>query len=417
MANKNYKSVEKNEIEKSELKEYYIAFLDILGYKKIIEKCDTIEKEFSYLEIINNSFNEAIQMITNDHLYQNELSDLKYNTFSDNIVLGLPKENVTASSFLYYIELIRSIYFLLLSKYNLVLRGGVSFGNYYQNNNISFGSGLVKAYELEGKATYPRVIFDKNMIVDILENKNNECLFLKFKKAFYNCFRNKSNYKELYDVTLSVISNISFFNCNSLDEDACFVLDFLDSVISAAQKGEFPSCLESVKDVDALIENIENKYKSMYKKSMVCFYNESLISFDENDSFFTLNPFEKKTSIIYISEPKSSSSEKFIKYSDGSFKHLEMEDKDHYIYCHTINDFMISKEENLQQLNEIKEFIIKQIKFYESILSNNEENDSDITNKILNKYLWLKDFFNSYCKKNLKRNFLNYQEYRSLMIN
>lgn len=416
MANKKYKSVEKNEIEKSELKEYYIAFLDILGYKKIIEKCDTIEKEFSYLEIINNSFNEAIQMITNDHLYQNELSDLKYNTFSDNIVLGLPKENVTASSFLYYIELIRSIYFLLLSKYNLVLRGGVSFGNYYQNNNISFGSGLVKAYELEGKATYPRVIFDKNMIVDILENKNNECLFLKFKKAFYNCFRNKSNYKELYDVTLSVISNISFFNCNSLDEDACFVLDFLDSVISAAQKGEFPSCLESVKDVDALIENIENKYKSMYKKSMVCFYNESLISFDENDSFFTLNPFEKKTSIIYISEPKSSSSEKFIKYSDGSFKHLEMEDKDHYIYCYTINDFLIYKKENLHQLNKIKDFIILQIKSYENVLSNNEGINTDIVNNILEKYKWMKKFYNLNCKNFLKRNFINNEEYKSLLI-
>lgn len=417
MANKKYKSVEKNEIEKSELKEYYIAFLDILGYKKIIENCDTIEKEFSYLEIINNSFNEAIQMITNDPLYQNELSNLKYNTFSDNIVLGLPVENVTTSSFLYYIELIRSIYYLLLSKYNLILRGGVSFGNYYQNNNISFGSGLVKAYELEGNAIYPRVIFDKNMVVDILENKNKEYLFFKFKQVFYNCLQNNENSKELYDVTSKIISSINFFNCNSLDEDVYIVLDFLIFVISSVQNNEFPSCLKNVKDVDKLIENIENKYKLIYTKSIVCYYNESLILYDENDTFFTLNPFEKKTSVLYTSEPKSSSSERFIKYSDGSFKYLEMADKDHYIYCHTINDFMISKEENLQQLNEIKEFIVKQIKFYESILSNNEDNDSDITNKILNKYVWLKDFFNSYCKKNLKRNFLNYQEYRSLMIN
>lgn len=116
MANKKYKSVEKNEIEKSELKEYYIAFLDILGYKNKIKSCSTIDEESNYLEYINNSFNDAIKMIYNKVSENNDntninketinrsnkdkLKGLVFNTFSDNIVLAIPKKNVTNYSFL-----------------------------------------------------------------------------------------------------------------------------------------------------------------------------------------------------------------------------------------------------------------------------------------------------------------------------
>lgn len=304
----------------------------------------------------------------------------------------------------------------MLSKYQLLLRGGVSEGNYYQNNNISFGSGLVKAYELEDKAKYPRIIFDRSMIEDILTNKQEESSFLIFKKCFYNCFHNKENLNNLFDITLDIIIKISFFNCNSLDDNVCTIIDFFIDVLSSLQSGNFFNRFKNVKDVDFLIELIEKKYNLIYEKSINYFYDEALILYEENDDFFTLNPFEKNTSVLYKSEPKCYLPKRFIKYPDGSFKYLEMADKDHYIYCHTINDFMISKEENLQQLNEIKEFIVQQIKSYEDVLCNNEDINRDTVNNILEKYKWMKKFYNLNCKNIFKRNFINNEEYKSLLI-
>ena len=47
----------------------------------------------------------------------------------------------------------------LLSQYGLLLRGGIAVGKPYQDNEVVYGPGLVKAYALESKyAVYPRVI-------------------------------------------------------------------------------------------------------------------------------------------------------------------------------------------------------------------------------------------------------------------
>jgi len=48
------------------------------------------------------------------------------------------------------------------------LRGGISTGSYFADDNMIFSKGLVNAYQLESKkAIYPRVIIDKNIVVRI----------------------------------------------------------------------------------------------------------------------------------------------------------------------------------------------------------------------------------------------------------
>jgi hypothetical protein len=47
----------------------------------------------------------------------------------------------------------------------LYLRGGVSIGFHYEDDNIIFSDGLIKAYYLESKKSiYPRIILDEDLI-------------------------------------------------------------------------------------------------------------------------------------------------------------------------------------------------------------------------------------------------------------
>ena len=56
-------------------------------------------------------------------------------------------------------------YFYHFIKYDLYLRGGVSIGFHYEDDNIIFSDGLIKAYYLESKKSiYPRIILDEDLI-------------------------------------------------------------------------------------------------------------------------------------------------------------------------------------------------------------------------------------------------------------
>ncbi len=55
-----------------------------------------------------------------------------------------------------------------------MLRGSLSTGSLSVNKDIVFGTGLVNAVELEGKAKYPRIILDKSIkLTDEMRDFNN----------------------------------------------------------------------------------------------------------------------------------------------------------------------------------------------------------------------------------------------------
>ncbi len=74
---------------------------------------------------------------------------------------GSPIEGILTGVFLTWIK---GYNFYFLNK-NLYLRGGISSGYHYQDDNIIFSEGLNQAYELETKkAVYPRIILDENLV-------------------------------------------------------------------------------------------------------------------------------------------------------------------------------------------------------------------------------------------------------------
>ena len=85
---------------------------------------------------------------------------------SDNFLLYVEKENTNEFLVLrLFIRIAREIQIMFLSNEGLVLRGGITVGEFYADEDIVFGKGLIRAVELEEKfAQFPRIIIDEDKL-------------------------------------------------------------------------------------------------------------------------------------------------------------------------------------------------------------------------------------------------------------
>ncbi|WP_422858238.1 hypothetical protein ACOKFD_12555 [Flagellimonas sp. S174] len=131
-------------------KDKIVAFIDVLGFSELV------------LSKTNDRLNTFFDIITSDFKDRTVKNKLKYVIISDSIVVSIDntKENlITICRILNYTQ-------TQLFENGILLRGGISFGDFYMNKtkNIVVGPAMIKAYHLEQKAIYPRIILDRNFI-------------------------------------------------------------------------------------------------------------------------------------------------------------------------------------------------------------------------------------------------------------
>ena len=142
---------------------YYLLYIDILGMKSLI---DSKESEL-YLNYINNVYRDAIKGITG--IYE-EINKIKIDVriFSDNLVVAIKEDDDKLSSLeaikrTLIVEIASFIQMLAL-KYSLLVRGSITYGDFYIDENFLYGKALTRAYALESEvAIYPRIILDDNI--------------------------------------------------------------------------------------------------------------------------------------------------------------------------------------------------------------------------------------------------------------
>lgn len=145
--------------------ERVVCFIDILGFKNIIERTVTPNGDTSCDEVNNiaSAFQEIEYYLEPDE-YEQEESTLTVTHFSDCVVMSFDyTENSQIFSFL--LKVLRASAALI--HHGMVFRGAVVVGKVVHSENQVFGPAIVKAYELESrKAIYPRIIVDE-IITDI----------------------------------------------------------------------------------------------------------------------------------------------------------------------------------------------------------------------------------------------------------
>lgn len=163
--------------------ESFVAFLDVLGFKRMVEKEE--DKIKKYFVLLNEAMvplkdipNTSLDLLVHPETIASssgEKYEFEHMSMSDAIVIRIKSGD--KSQFLSRLaHLIDHVSLLqtLFAQEDIWIRGGISFGRLAMNRESNFvaGSGLVQAYELESKhAKFSRIILD-NKIIEMLGYTN-----------------------------------------------------------------------------------------------------------------------------------------------------------------------------------------------------------------------------------------------------
>lgn len=143
--------------------ERILAFVDILGFKNIIQRSissfpeqrrilDAMKIIHSYKELNDNGFDgEGLRMY-----------GVQVTTFSDSAIISYP---ISFDGGLFHVLLDLIHLQIDLSNLGMFIRGGISIGLAHHDENNAFGPAMNDAYILESKkAKYPRIILTEKTL-------------------------------------------------------------------------------------------------------------------------------------------------------------------------------------------------------------------------------------------------------------
>lgn len=185
----------------------FYAYIDILGYRNLIEN-DLHGGNNDFKTKLVNSFN-ALSTIN--------ASDVSYKSISDSIYLVFHNETLGID---YFFNIIADLQIAFL-KNKLLVRGGISYNEHFENGNVTHSLALIDAYKLESnEAFYPRILIH-NAIIEKLKNENKYQLLISTNKIIQHGtkhqinFLTDTNWNQCYDL----IKQISEESNKQIDDD------------------------------------------------------------------------------------------------------------------------------------------------------------------------------------------------------
>ena len=144
-----------------EYNNYFVAFVDVLGFKNII---DSYSRDKVY-ELFSRNFKRSIANIIKNGESLINGDEIHYKTMSDSIVFYV-KEDAKNALFGLLANCATFQASLLAMDTPILTRGGVSYGGFFIDGDIMFGPALTSAYLLESQnAKYPRIIMNHSLLL------------------------------------------------------------------------------------------------------------------------------------------------------------------------------------------------------------------------------------------------------------
>lgn len=150
-------------------KRYAIAYMDILGTKDAIMS----ETPNILLERFDTVFTMVDLIIKKELGFEENSDDIKIKIFSDNICVAqeIKKGEDESSRLVWLAVRCRNFQRNIFTSYGrLLIRGGITVGDLYIDDNFVLGPGLIEAYKMENEyAKYPRIIIDRRYTDKVTE--------------------------------------------------------------------------------------------------------------------------------------------------------------------------------------------------------------------------------------------------------
>lgn len=199
------------------LNDYYLCYFDVLGYKEYMRnKANSHKKYLINMLLSNGAIGSQISRL-------NAPFPIHYKVYSDNFLIYFEKGNVSEYDALKLLaKLMRKIQTRLLCDSKMIIRGGITIGEFYADDKIIFGEGLIRAYELESSyAKNPRIIIDPNCFKEDVSKLENDKDLLKDIDGLYyiNYFYNKDFLKLNCGYIISLINTYCHYQDKEINAD------------------------------------------------------------------------------------------------------------------------------------------------------------------------------------------------------
>lgn len=149
------------------LKKSYCVFMDVLGFSEMISSSSNQQNEH---ELFRQYYEVTSRMIARLSEHTERGSVLSMKVFSDNIVLAVPWFSTDGESEFGFILTALREYQLSMALNGYFIRGGISVGNLFVDDNMIYGKALLDAYTLESKiANDPKIILS-NEVLEIVRS-------------------------------------------------------------------------------------------------------------------------------------------------------------------------------------------------------------------------------------------------------
>ena len=171
----------------------YVAFLDMLGFKELcaLKKmdCAEIKYVFNDIEFLKLKYDEGLSKIVVPSKIR-EKTD--FAIMSDSMVISAPENKDGLLFILYLCSCIQS----MLLQCGILLRGGITGGEFYKLDSIMFGPALISAYQIESTiAVYPRIVVSR----EIIDSLKREGVFEKRDRGYYRRKYRSQNAEQYQD--------------------------------------------------------------------------------------------------------------------------------------------------------------------------------------------------------------------------
>lgn len=139
----------------------YCAFIDILGFRELIQKINHGELSTLTLRTMLELVHRPSRLRVQDAMLK--ASELHAQSISDAVAISV---SCTSVGLLHLFSVLEDLALRLLAAGSL-LRGAIAKGPLYHDERMVFGQALVDAYHLESNiARYPRIMISRNVVQD-----------------------------------------------------------------------------------------------------------------------------------------------------------------------------------------------------------------------------------------------------------
>ena len=251
--------------ESVEYQERYVAFLDMLGFSnKCAKKVLSCSEIFKLLSI-NSLINEVVKHKFLRYIIPEDVVDnTYYSIMSDSIFIAAPANDYGLLYILYLCSFIQN----MLLEHNILLRGGITKGEFFGKDDIVFGPAVVEAYNIERFiSNYPRIVLA-------------ECIINDKKKTPEYYISNAINKYEEDSINTQIELLI-----NQSTDDSLYFVNYLHTMQLIKLKHN-PSIQQRITDfIDKGVQsnNAKIKVKYLWTKN---YYEESLMKYGTQFSYF-----------------------------------------------------------------------------------------------------------------------------------